>query len=78
MEDLTTDLMMVAAGGMTFQEMCDKRGLGIWTENVQALAEELKAAEAAGLALMFNQGKLPVSIKFSANLPAETETRIAA
>ena len=71
-EDITADLMLVAAGGMTFQEMCDKRGLGIWEENVQELAREMQAAEQAGLAMLFNQGKLPVSLRFnSTTVPTE-------
>lgn len=70
-EEITTDLMLVACGGMTLQEMCDKRGLGIWSDNVQSLAAELQTAADAGLALVFNQGKLPVSLKFNAPLPSD-------
>jgi len=64
-EEITTDLMLVACGGMTLQEMCDKRGMGIWEDNVQSIAQELQVAQQAGLQMMFNSGKLPVSISFT-------------
>ncbi|MCA9063413.1 MAG: hypothetical protein KDA96_10150, partial [Planctomycetaceae bacterium] len=69
-EEITTDLMMVACGAMTLQEMCDKRGMGIWEDNVRDIAAELKLAQQAGLALVFNQGKLPVSLRFNSDLPS--------
>ena len=66
-EELTTDLMAVAAGLKTFQTVCDERGLGIWTENLKGLQREFKAARDAGFSLAFQPAKLPASLSFTTN-----------
>jgi len=70
-EELTTDLMAAAAGLKDFQQICDERGLGIWRDNVATIAAQMKQAQADGISLMFNNNKLPLSLSFDADLPAE-------
>jgi len=77
-EEITTDLMLVACGAMTLQEMCDKRGFGIWEDNIQDLAKELDIARQLGCALVFNQGKLPVSLSFLKDAKPQPTAPVAA
>lgn len=64
-EELTVDMMAVAAGLKTLQQVCDERGLGIWTDNLERLADEFAAAQELGFTLAFQQAKLPLSITFN-------------
>lgn len=64
-EEITTDLMTVACGGQTLQEICDKRGWGIWQDNIEDLCQELQTCRELGIQLTFNSGKLPVSLAFN-------------
>lgn len=63
-EELTVDLMAAAAGLKTLQQICDERGLGIWTENLKGLSAEFEAAKSLGFALAFQPAKLPLSLSF--------------
>lgn len=73
-EELTVDLMAVAAGLKTFQTVCDERGLGVWTQNLQQLQREFREAQTAGFALTFQQQKLPASLSFTTEPAASEET----
>lgn len=68
-QELTVDLMAAAAGLKDMQQICDERGLGIWTENIKKLQSQFATAQTAGLTLAFNPAKLPASLTF-AGLPA--------
>lgn len=65
-EELTVDLMAAAAGLKTLQQICDERGLGIWTENLKGLSAEFAAAQNLGFQLAFQPAKLPLSLSFGA------------
>lgn len=70
-EELTVDLMAVAAGLKDFQQVCDERGTGIWRENIRQIKRQLKQAHLDGITLAFNEAKLPLSLTFNADLPKE-------
>ena len=57
-------MMAVAAGLKTLQQVCDERGLGIWTDNLERLQAEFAAAKELGFSLAFQPAKLPLSITF--------------
>ena len=63
-EELTVDLMAAAAGLKTLQQICDERGLGIWTDNLERLQAEFAAAKELGFTLAFQPAKLPLSLAF--------------
>lgn len=64
-EELTVDLMAAAAGLKTLQQICDERGLGIWTDNLQQLQREFARAKELGFTLAFQPAKLPLSLSFA-------------
>ncbi len=63
-EELTVDLMAAAAGLKTLQQICDERGLGIWTDNLKGLSAEFETAKSLGFTLAFQPQKLPLSLSF--------------
>lgn len=63
-EELTIDLMAAAAGLKTLQQICDERGLGIWTDNLKGLSAEFEIAKSLGFTLAFQPQKLPLSLSF--------------
>ncbi len=63
-EELTVDLMAAAAGLKTLQQICDERGLGIWTDNLKGLSAEFEIAKSLGFTLAFQPQKLPLSLSF--------------
>jgi len=65
-EELTVDLMAAAAGLKTLQQICDERGLGIWTDNLKGLSAEFEVAKSLGFTLAFQPQKLPLSLSFGA------------
>lgn len=65
-EELTVDLMAAAAGLKTLQQICDERGLGIWTDNLKGLSAEFARAKELGFTLAFQPQKLPLSLSFGA------------
>ena len=64
-EELTVDLMAAAAGLKTLQQICDERGLGIWTDNLKGLQAEFAKAQELGFQLAFQPAKLPLSLSFA-------------
>ena len=64
-EELTVDLMAAAAGLKTLQQICDERGLGIWTDNLERLQAEFATAQELGFTLAFQPAKLPLSLSFA-------------
>lgn len=64
-EELNTDIMAAAMGLKDLQQICDERGLGIWSDNVKQMAKQVKQARAAGADLAFNPSKLLGAMSFS-------------
>ena len=63
-DELMVDMMAVAAGLKTLQQVCDERNLGIWTDNLKGLAAEFERAKELGFTLAFQPQKLPLSLSF--------------
>ena len=62
-EELDTNLAAVAAGLKTMQGVCDENNLGIYEENLKALAREREQAERFGFVLQFNPAKLAATLQ---------------
>jgi capsid protein len=74
-EELTVDLMSVAAGLKTLQQVCDERGLGIWSDNLKGLSEEFTKAKELGFTLAFQPAKLPMSLSFGTPIDSSKPAR---
>ncbi len=62
-EELKTNLEAAAAGLKSMQQICDEHGLGLFEENVKALAREQAEVQRHGYVLEFNPSKLLVALQ---------------
>jgi capsid protein len=62
-EELSTNIMAAAVGLKTWQGVCDENNLGIYEENVAALARERDQVAKYGFVMDLNPAKLMAALR---------------